>query len=61
MYGYPDFGPLHCFEWKARRLRRDLRDRRDPAGAFGAEEARRPPRGKRSSLEWKATASSTRK
>ncbi|KIL77658.1 Ribose 5-phosphate isomerase B [Bacillus badius] len=27
-----------------------------PRTRFGAEEAHRPPRGKRSSLEWKATA-----
>ncbi|KIL77700.1 Ribose 5-phosphate isomerase B [Bacillus badius] len=26
-----------------------------PRTRFGAEEAHRPPRGKRSSLEWKAT------
>ncbi|KIL75394.1 Ribose 5-phosphate isomerase B [Bacillus badius] len=40
-------------EWKAQRLQRELRDRRDPAGAFGAEEARRPPRGKRSAWNGK--------
>ncbi|KIL74938.1 hypothetical protein SD77_2533 [Bacillus badius] len=32
-----------------------------PRRRFDAEEARRPPRGKRSVLEWRATAPSTRK
>ncbi|KIL76158.1 Ribose 5-phosphate isomerase B [Bacillus badius] len=32
-----------------------------PHRRFGAEEAHRPPRGKRSSLEWKATDPFTHK